>query len=77
MNNAKAVLSQIDRDTKIDKEYMSGIAFAEYGNLVERCAEILHSKAAILDLEERSLSALKNIDSKLIMSEMVENLLSK
>jgi len=56
---------------------MNGIAFAEYGNLVERCAEILHSKAAILDLEECSLSALKNIDSKFIMSEMVENLLSK
>jgi len=77
MNNAKAVLSQIDRDTKIDKEYLHGIAFAEYGSLVERCVEILHSKTAILDLEERSLYALKKIDSRIVMSEMVDNLLSK
>ena len=74
MNNAKAVVCQVDNDTKIDPRYLEGISFSGYENLVEKCIELIDNKNLIRELEIKSIEAIRKINSKQAMAKMIENL---
>jgi hypothetical protein len=74
MNNAKAVVCQVDNDTKIDSRYLEGISFSRYENLVEKCIELIENKNLIRELEIKSIEAIRKINSKQAMAKMIEDL---
>jgi hypothetical protein len=74
MNNAKAVVCQVDNDTKIDSRYLEGISFSRYENLVEKCIELIENKNLIRELEIKSIETIRKINSKQAMAKMIEDL---
>jgi hypothetical protein len=74
MNNAKAVVCQVDEDTKADPRYLKGVVASKYDCLVDRCVELLDDRVKLKELEECSAASLREIDSKQIMANMLNNI---
>jgi hypothetical protein len=64
MNNAKAVVCEVDGNTEIDSAYRDGVKASTYENLVESCQELVTNDKAREDLEERSLAIIRHLPQK-------------
>lgn len=71
MNNKKAVISQLDADTKIDARYSEGLILASDEDIVATCALVVRSQGLINEYEQRALDAIMKFDSVQIMREML------
>jgi hypothetical protein len=64
INNAKAVVCEVDKETEIDPAYRNGIHAASYENLVESCQELVSNHVLREELEERSLATIRRLPQK-------------
>ena len=71
MNNAKAVVSQWDHDTKMAHEYRDGILAVPYDQLVSTCVDLASSLTKIRHWEQKALSTLMGIDAVQEMRELL------
>lgn len=71
MNNAKAVVSQWDHDTKMAHEYHDGILAVPYDQLVSTCVDLASSLTKIRSWEQKALSTLMGIDAVQEMRELL------
>ena len=71
MANRKAVVSERGASTIVPAAYESGIAFAEYGALVDRCQAVVQSAEERHRLESEALAAIESVNGEQIIASAI------
>lgn len=65
--NKRAVVSETGADSTLERDLQSGIAFADYDGLVDRCVELVNDERARHELAERGYQAFSARDQAAIL----------
>ncbi len=72
--NRRAVVSERGADPALEREVESGVAFANYDELVDRCVELLGDERARRELAERGYQAFSACDQAAILKRALSDL---
>jgi hypothetical protein len=71
LNNAKAVVSEVNLKTSIESRYLAGIYASSYDNLTQSCLRLIEDAHLRNELEEKSLAVIKKFPQAHLLSNIL------
>ena len=73
MNNGVAIVSEVNKTTEIESDYLDGIAGVPYEQLVDKCCELLSYPDELEKLRQKALATIQQFPQTEIIKKLIVN----